>query len=172
MYFQNADYCVGPPGFFAFFFFVFCFFFLFPIRAFWGCESESSPHGAATPDLAWAIPPDVECVLGQWRGAARSHAGRPCLPTLPQRAWPQGFCQHSYQSRCLSLVLSHFFLSLASPIHTVFPFFPVSPPSLTLPHPLSLPLSRLLPPHPLFCVFPLTFCPHHSSTLSEMFFST
>lgn len=156
----------------AFFFFGFCFFFLFPIRAFWGCESESSPHGAATLDLAWAIPPDVECVLGQWRGPARSHAGRPCLPTLPQRAWPQGFCQHSYQSRCLSLVLSHFFLSLASPIHTVFPFFsPLSPPSLTLPHPLSLPLPRLMPPHTLFFCFSSHFLPA-TPTLSETFFST
>lgn len=82
------------------------------------------PHGAVTPDLAWAIPPDVECVLGQWRGAARSHAGRPCLPKLPQRAWPEGFCQHRYQSYSLPVSLSLFlplFLSLTLSF-TLFPF--------------------------------------------------
>lgn len=98
------------------------------LQAFWGCESESSPHGAATPDLAWAIPPDVECVLGQWRGAARSHAGRPCLPKLPQRAWPEGFCQHRYQSYSLPVSLSlppPLFLSLTLSF-TLFPFCTVS----------------------------------------------
>lgn len=83
-----------------------------------------------TPDLAWAIPPDVECVLGQWRGAARSHAGRPCLPKLPQRAWPEGFCQHRYQSYSLpvslslSLFNSHFFFLSLSLSHCFF--LPVS----------------------------------------------
>lgn len=78
-----------------------------------------------TPGLAWAIPPDVKCVLGQWRGAARSHAGRPCLPKLPQRAWPEGFCQHHYQSYSLpvsfslSLPLFHFSFT---PSFTPFPF--------------------------------------------------
>lgn len=90
------------------------------LQAFWACESESSPHGAVTPDLAWAIPPDVECVLGQWRGAARSHAGRPCLPKLPQRAWPEGFCQHRYQSYSLPVSLSLFFSHFSFFSHSLF----------------------------------------------------
>lgn len=51
---------------------------------------------------------------------------------------------------------------LPLPFTLFFLFFsPLSPPSLTLPHPLSLPLSRLLPPSLCFFgVFPLTFRPH------------
>lgn len=120
-----------------------------------------------TPDLAWAIPPDVECVLGQWRGAARSHAGRPCLPKLPQRAWPEGFCQHRYQSYSLPvspslLVLLHFSFFSHSFIYAVS-FFLLS---LTLLDSLSIPVFVFLC---LFSSFPqMSSFPLGLPTLSRL----